>query len=95
MGLRGSKPGERRGGRQKGTPNKVSHDLKTMILRSLDKVGGEDYLVKLSEKNPGAYATLLGKVLPMAMEHRGSLTINRVFYGDAESDEVMPRDLQK
>ena len=28
--MRGSKPGERRGGRQKGTPNKVTADIKAL-----------------------------------------------------------------
>lgn len=64
MEMRGSKPGERRGGRQKGTPNKVHRDLKTMILASLDTVGGEEYLVNLAKTHPPAYATLLGKILP-------------------------------
>lgn len=31
----GSKPGERRGGRQKGTPNKVNGDLRGLILLEL------------------------------------------------------------
>jgi hypothetical protein len=30
-GFRGSKPGERRGGRQKGTPNKATADLKALL----------------------------------------------------------------
>lgn len=40
---RGSKPGERRGGRQAGTPNKVTKALKDMILGALDEAGGEEY----------------------------------------------------
>jgi hypothetical protein len=38
--MRGSKPGERRGGRRKGTPNKIPKVLREMILEALDGVGG-------------------------------------------------------
>lgn len=37
---RGSRPGERRGGRKPGTPNKITADLKAMILGALDEAGG-------------------------------------------------------
>ncbi len=37
---RGSRPGERRGGRQKGTPNKVTRAVKDAILSAFEKVGG-------------------------------------------------------
>lgn len=62
---RGSKPGERRGGRQKGTPNKWTGQLKDMILNALEQAGGEEYLAEQAEKNPSAFLTLVGKVLPL------------------------------
>jgi hypothetical protein len=76
-GIRGSAPGERRGGRQKGTPNKVNTDLKAMILGALAGAGGQDYLQRQAELNPGAFLTLIGKVLPMQItgDGGGSLTI--------------------
>ena len=52
------------GGRRKGTPNKLNADVKAMILAALDKVGGEEYLVRQAETNPTAFMTLLGKILP-------------------------------
>jgi hypothetical protein len=69
--MSGSKPGERRGGRQKGTPNKVSAQLKEMILGALDDAGGQMYLTRMAEEQPGPFMTLLGKVLPttLAGEH--------------------------
>lgn len=63
----GSKPGERRGGRQKGTPNKVSADLKNMILGALSEKGGQSYLVRQADENPVAFMALVGKVLPMTV----------------------------
>jgi hypothetical protein len=53
------------GGRQKGTPNKFSGELKDMILRALSTAGGETYLVKQAKDNPNAFMTLVGKVLPL------------------------------
>jgi hypothetical protein len=54
-------------GRPKGVPNKLTSDVKAMILAALDKAGGVDYLVAQSEKNPSAFMTLVGKVLPLQM----------------------------
>lgn len=52
-------------GRAKGVPNKVTKELKEMILNALDKAGGEAYLAEQAEKSPAAFMTLIGKVLPM------------------------------
>jgi hypothetical protein len=64
---RGAKPGERRGGRQKGTPNLMTRQVKEMILGALDRVGGETYLARQAEENPGPFLTLVGKVLPLQL----------------------------
>lgn len=61
-----SKGGKRPGaGRPKGTPNKFTGELKDMILGALSDAGGQEYLKKQAEGNPGAFLTLIGKVLPM------------------------------
>ena len=54
-------------GRPKGTPNRLTADVRAMILAALDKAGGIDYLVAQSERNPAAFLTLVGKVLPLQM----------------------------
>lgn len=46
-------------------PNKTTAALKEMILAALDEKGGSAYLVVQADKNPAAFMTLLGKVLPM------------------------------
>jgi hypothetical protein len=53
------------GGRVKGTPNKITAELKDMILQALDEAGGVEYLVSCAKKNPQAFLTLVGKVLPL------------------------------
>jgi hypothetical protein len=74
---RGSAPGERRGGRQAGTPYKISADLKAMILGALSDAGGQDYLAKQAVESPAAFLTLIGKILPMqvAGNEGGAVTI--------------------
>lgn len=66
--MAGRKPGgPKTGGRKKGTPNKVTADVKAMVLTALDKAGGVDYLLTQAQSNPNAFLTLVGKVLPMTV----------------------------
>ncbi|MBV8649697.1 hypothetical protein [Paludibacterium sp.] len=58
-------------GRPKGVPNKTTMALKEMILGALDKKGGMDYLVDQADKNPVAFMSLVGKVLPMTIQGTG------------------------
>jgi hypothetical protein len=67
----GSKPGERRGGRQKGTPNQLGRDVKEMILGALQAGGGQAWLERQMEANPTAFMTLVGKVLPLQVTGEG------------------------
>ena len=55
------------GGREKGTSNRVTKQLKELILAALDGVGGQAYLERQAEKNPGPFLTLIGKVLPTTL----------------------------
>ena len=56
--------GKRGPGRPKGSPNKITADVKQAILNAFEKVGGKDYLARQANENPVAFMTLLGKVLP-------------------------------
>jgi hypothetical protein len=60
----GRRPGS---GRKKGTPNKISSDLKAMILQALHNEGGAGYLQTVATTNPAAFCSLLGKVLPTTL----------------------------
>ena len=61
---RGSKPGERRGGRKKGVPNKFTADVRAAIEQAFNRAGGVDYLVQVAKDDPRVFCTLLAKVLP-------------------------------
>lgn len=57
--------GKKTGGRSRGTPNKLTGELKDMILQALSKSGGVRYLTMCATDHPAAFLTLVGKVLPL------------------------------
>jgi hypothetical protein len=77
--MSGSRPGERRGGRRRGTPNKTTTALKEAILEAAELAGGDGglvgYLTTLAKTNTSAFATLLGKVLPLQVSGEGGGSI--------------------
>lgn len=56
-----------KGGSRKGIPNKVTGEVKSMILQALDGAGGVEYLMKRANdpRTASAFLSLVGKVLPM------------------------------
>lgn len=60
-------------GRPKGLQNKVTRELKEMILGALDAAGGVDYLTERANdpRTASAFLTLVGKVLPMTVQGPG------------------------
>lgn len=58
-------------GRPKGAANKITADLKAMILGALEAAGGQKYLQKQADANSAAFMALLGKILPLSVKHAG------------------------
>ena len=58
-------------GRKPGVPNKTTTQLREAILLAAEQAGGKGglvaYLRTIAETNTSAYASLLGKVLPLQM----------------------------
>jgi hypothetical protein len=83
---KGTRPPAAGKGRPKGAPNKITADVKAMILGALTAKGGQAYLEQQAEKNPIAFMTLLGKVLPMqiAGDPTEPLQITWINYSDAD-----------
>jgi len=52
------------GGRQKGTPNKVSSKLRDDVLEALSQSGGVEYLKEQAKENPTSFMSLIGRMLP-------------------------------
>jgi hypothetical protein len=57
--------GRKTGGRKKGTPNKMTAELKSLVFGALNEVGGQAWLVKQAKENPTAFMTMLGKFVPL------------------------------
>jgi hypothetical protein len=61
----GSTPGERRGGRQRGTPNKVTQSVKEAILEALHAgEGAAAFFASLKSEDPKTFAQPCGKLIP-------------------------------
>lgn len=73
----GRRPGA---GRPKGSGNVIGTQLREMILQALEEKGGVDYLAEQAEKNPGAFLTLIGKILPTTITGDSENPV-RVEYG--------------
>lgn len=74
--------GKKTGGRKKGSPNKITGQLKDMILTALDEShpgGGVEYLKRTAIDHPVAFLTLVGKVLPLQMTGEDGGPIEHVF----------------
>lgn len=54
-------------GRPKGSLNKVTSDVKAMVLTALNDAGGARYLLTQAKTNPNAFLALVGKVLPLTL----------------------------
>lgn len=66
------KKGKEKGpGRPKGTPNKVTADIKGMILTALSNAGGAEYLERKANdpRTAAAFLGLVGKVLPLTISN--------------------------
>lgn len=64
-------------GRPKGSPNKLTADIKSAIMGAFNQAGGETYLLRVAQEDPKTFCTLLGKVLPMQVtgEDGGALVV--------------------
>jgi|OM-RGC.v1.031574604 hypothetical protein len=66
-------------GRKKGVPNKLNASVKEAIIEAAKRAGGEGgmvaYLEKQAHKNPTAFMSILGRVVPMQTETDGNITV--------------------
>lgn len=71
-------------GRKKGTPNKTTVLVKEALLAAFEELGGVEYLIKVGEKEPRAFLTLLARLVPNEIHaelHRETLLIVRSYTG--------------
>ena len=48
-------------------PNKITRALKEIVLGALDRLGGEEYLVRVAKHDPAVFCALLQKIIPADM----------------------------
>ncbi len=98
----GSRPGERRGGRQKGTRNKISRDLKATFIATfeeLQKIPGAN-LTDWAKLNPDKFYPLAARLIPqqhigdpdnpIQMQVGGQITLYIPDNGRAKPDSATP-----
>jgi len=79
-GLKIPKKGERFGGRQKGTPNRTTRELKEAIFLAAEKSkhskgeGLVGYLTYLANDRQETYASLLGRMIPLQAKVEGDVS---------------------
>lgn len=80
----------RTGGRPAGVPNKVTGEIKEMILQALSEAGGVEYLKAQATKTPNAFLALVGRVLPLQVsndpEHPMPASVTFIVQQQKESD---------
>lgn len=55
--------GRKTGGRKKGTPNKITSQVREMVEAALRAQGDADYFVMLAKEKPKAFIQLISKML--------------------------------
>jgi hypothetical protein len=61
---RPSRPGERRGGRKIGTPNKTTRSIREAFVEAFDELGGAPALARWGRENPNLFYPLASKLIP-------------------------------
>lgn len=81
-------PGRKTGGRQKGSVNRTTANVKAVLENAFQMLGGVDALAAWATENPGEFYKLWGKLVPRDLkveadlEHR--LTLEELVAGANE-----------
>lgn len=85
-GLKPNKKGEARiGGRAKGTPNKVTREVKDAIAQVFEDIGGIATFASWARYNKTEFYKLYGKLLPIQLQGSGSKGEFIIQISEAES----------
>jgi hypothetical protein len=67
-----AKGSSKTGGRKRGTPNKITRNVREAILAAFEEAGGVDYLRTVAKEDPKTFCTLLGKTMPTVVAGGGT-----------------------
>lgn len=74
MAGKGAKKGERRGGRQKGTPNKLTKAAREVYEEAFEKLGGVPALVTWGKENPTEFYKIHARLIPQDVNAKHTVT---------------------
>ena len=60
--------GRKHNGRQAGTKNKFTRDIKEQVLQAFEEAGGKEWFKLLMKTNPGAACGMLSKFIPTQIQ---------------------------
>lgn len=74
------------GGRQKGTPNKLTVAAKEAFSLAFQGLGGVEGLIDWAKGNPDEFYKLYARLIPVDVQHGGSIKFEgmNAIYGDPE-----------
>lgn len=94
---RGAAPGERRGGRKKGTPNKTTTDLRADLMEVYNKLGGVqgmfEWALKDDANSKMFYSQIMPKLLPREIKAEVDQTTRQIF--DMDTLKKMAKEFSK
>lgn len=68
--------GKKTGGREKGTPNKLSSGVKANVVGVFDQIGGREAMAEWAKDNQTEFYRLYAKLLPHEVTGEGGGPIN-------------------
>jgi hypothetical protein len=85
--MENSKPKRKKsGGRQAGTPNKTTANVKAVLDEAFERLGGVDFLSDWAAANPGEFLKIWSKLIPrdLAVEATHRMTLEEIIAGANE-----------
>lgn len=91
--------GIKSGGRQKGTPNKITRVFREAVQTVYARIGGDKAFATWAQENPTEFYRIAARLIPQELRHAGSdgqaLNVEIVRYGsqviEGESTPVLPK----
>lgn len=73
--------GRKTGGRQKGSLNKTSLNVKEAVLRVYEKIGGDDAFAEWAKDNKTEFYKITAKLIPRDIELGGTVRLEDIVAG--------------
>ncbi|MSQ69661.1 MAG: hypothetical protein EXR27_00015 [Betaproteobacteria bacterium] len=81
--------GHKTGGRQRGTPNRITRSFREAVQIAYDAIGGDEAFATWARENSGEFYKIAARLIPQEMRYSGSdgesLTVNIIHAGVHDS----------